>query len=240
MKGFMLNIFKTLAAIFFSFSCFTSTVVHAQPKAVELTYEVSRNGTTFGKVQESYQQTGTSYQVKSVTKGEGIYALLGERVLTSEGQLNAKGLIPKAFKLKRGDNKRKSLSANFDWQANQLTMLVKGEKRKAKLVEGAQDLASYVYQFMYTPPTGEQVKVSITTGKKFKHYTYLIKEKDVTIKTAGGKSYQTIHLVNAEVDGKKKKELWLAPALHYLPVKYLVVDKHGEKLEQVLTNSVIK
>lgn len=232
----MTNLIKTLTAgiLFFSYLC--CSLAYAAPKSVQLEYEVSRNGTSFGKVKESYKQTGKQYQIHAVTKGEGLYALLGERVLTSKGEVAESGLVPSKFALQRGDNARKSLAADFDWQAEQLTMLVKGEKRKAKLKAGAQDLASYVYQFMFTPPKGEQVNVSLTTGKRFKHYTYLIKARDVLIKAANGKTYQTLHLVNAEKDGKKKKELWLAPAMHYLPVKYLVVDKHGDKLEQTLTH----
>jgi len=118
-------------------------------------------------------------------------------------------------------------------------MLVKGETKTAKLPAGAQDLASYPYQFMFTPPKGDQVKLALTTGKKLKHYTYNIKARDVEIE-AGGKTYKTLHLVNAEVNGKKKKELWVAPSQHYVPVQYLVVDKHGEKLQQKLTKISIQ
>ncbi len=239
-EGFMTNLIKTLTAVLAIFSYLFGSMAYAAPKSVQLEYEVSRNGKTFGKVKESYQQTGQQYQIHAVTKGEGFYALLGKRILTSKGEVTKAGLVPNEFKLKRGDNARKSLAASFNWQAEQLVMLVKGEERKATLKTGAQDLASYVYQFMFTPPKGEQVNVSLTTGKRLKHYTYLIKARNVPIKAANGKTYQTLHLVNAEKNGKKKKELWLAPAMHYLPVKYLVVDKHGEKLEQTLTNINIK
>lgn len=240
MKAYMKTLIKTLAAVIFFISYLLANTAFAAPKSVQLEYEVSRNGKAFGSVKESYQQTGSQYQIQSTTKGEGLYALLGERVLTSKGEVTKAGLVPNEFKLKRGDNARKSLAANFNWQAVELTMLVKGEKRKEKLLAGAQDLASYVYQFMFSPPEGEQIKVSLTTGKRFKHYTYLVKESGIPIKAADGKTYQTLHLVNAEKDGKKKKELWLAPAMHYLPVKYLVVDKHGDKLEQTLTSIIVK
>lgn len=240
MKEFMTHLIKALMAACIFFSYLFGGMAYAAPKSVQLEYEVSRNDTAFGKVKESYQQTGSQYQIHAVTKGEGLYALLGERVLTSKGAVTKSGLVPSEFKLKRGDNARKSLAANFNWQTTELTMLVKGEKRKATLTTGAQDLASYVYQFMFTPPQGEKIQVSLTTGKRFKRYTYLIKASDVPIKAANGKTYQTLHLVNAEKDGKKKKELWLAPAMHYLPVKYLVVDKHGDKLEQTLTSIIIK
>jgi Protein of unknown function (DUF3108) len=216
-----------------------ANLAYAQPQNIQLEYEVTRNGKSFGKVTESYIQEGGKYRILSTTKGEGLYALLGERVLTSSGEVTEKGLKPTKFELKRGDSARKSLSASFDWANNMLSMLVKGKTRTAKLVAGAQDLASYPYQFMFTPPKGNQVKVSLTTGKKFKQYTYNIKERGIELKV-GNATYKTSHLVNAEVDGKKKKELWLAESEYYIPVKYLVVDKHGDRLEQHLTKISIK
>lgn len=218
---------------------FTS-IAFAQPKSIQLEYQVSRNGKAFGTVKESYIQEGQRYRILSTTKGEGIYALLGERILKSEGEIVASGLKPAKFQLKRGDNKRKSLEANFNWRSSTLSMLVKGETKTAKLSAGAQDLASYAYQFMFTPPKGDQVKMALTTGKKFKQYTYNVKH-DVAIKVAGI-DHQAIHLVNAEQDGKKKKALWLAKwkGDYVIPVKYLVIDKHGDKLEQTLTKASIQ
>ncbi|MFW5432466.1 MAG: DUF3108 domain-containing protein [Methylophilaceae bacterium] len=232
----MLKLIKPL----FLYCLLLTSIAFAQPNNIQLEYEVSRNGKAFGTVKESYTQEGDKYRIVSTTKGKGIYALLGKRVLTSNGDVTAKGLKPAKFHLKRGDSKRKSLTANFDWANNTLNMLVKGETRTAKLVTGTQDLASYAYQFMFTPPKGDQVKLSLTTGKKLKQYTYHVKQ-GATIKTAGN-NYKTIHLVNAEVDGKKKKELWLAKVKsdYCLPVKYLVIDKHGDKLEQTLTKISIQ
>lgn len=232
----MLKLIKSLSIL----SLLFTSIAFAQPKSIQLEYEVSRNGKAFGTVKESYTQEGAKYHIISTTKGEGLYALLGERVLTSSGDVTANGLKPAKFQLKRGDNKRKSLAADFDWAGQTLNMLVKGEKRTAKLVAGTQDLASYAYQFMFAPPKGEQVKLSLTTGKKLKLYTYNIKP-GVAL-SAAGKSYKTMHLVNAKVDGKKKKELWLAKvkADYVIPVKYLVIDKHGDKLEQTLTKISIQ
>ena len=194
-----------LSGLLLAFLTLSNNLV-AQPRSIELEYEVSQNGHAFGTVIENYTQEGNRYSITSTTKGQGLYALLGERVLTSKGEVTATGLIPIEFKLKRGDNERKSLVAHFDWPTNTLTMLVKGDIKKATLPLGAQDLASYPYQFMFAPPQGEQVNVALTTGKKFDQYTYNIEARNVTL-SAGGQTYQTVHLVNAEVDGKKKKEL---------------------------------
>lgn len=233
-------IFELILSSLFLFSLLFTSMVFAQSKSVQLEYEVSRNGKAFGTVKESYTQDGDQYRIVSTTKGEGLYALLGERVLTSQGTVTAEGLKPSKFQLKRGDNARKSLTADFDWAGKVLNMLVKGEAKTAKLTSGTQDLVSYAYQFMFTPPKMGQVKLALTTGKKLKQYTYNVKQ-GAAVKAAGT-SYLTVHLMNAEVDGKKKKELWLAKLKsgHCLPVKYLVVDKHGDKLEQTLTKVSIQ
>ncbi len=231
----MLNFFKLLTLPLL----LAANVANAQPTNISLEYEVTRNGKFFGVVKESYVQEGSKYRIHSTTKGKGIYALLGERVLTSKGEVTESGLKPSQFDLKRGDNERKSLSARFNWASETLEMLVKGKLKTAKLVVGTQDLSSYPYQFMFTPPKGEQVQVELTTGKKLKKYTYSIKSRDVELKL-GDVTYQTLHLVNTEVDGKKKKEFWLGKSQHYIPVKYMVVDKHGDKIEQNITKIMIK
>lgn len=234
-KGHMLKLIKVLfLSCLILLSGMLPSLTFAQPKSIQLEYEVSRNGKAFGTVEESYIQEGNKYRIVSTTKGTGLYALLGERVLTSEGDVIATGLKPSKFEFKRGDNASKSLSAHFDWSGNKLTMHEGGETETVALVSGAQDLASYPYQFMFAPPKGDGVKVNLTTGKKFSLYHYLIQARDVEVK-AMGQTYKTLHLVDAEVDGKKKKELWLAESIHYIPVKYLVVDKHGDKIEQLLT-----
>lgn len=239
-KGHMLKLIKALLlSCLILLTGMLPSLTFAQPKSIQLEYEVSRNGKAFGTVEKNYIQEENKYRIVSTTKGTGLYALLGERVLTSEGDVIADGLKPSKFELKRGDNASKSLLARFDWSANKLSMLEEGETETVALASGTQDLASYPYQFMFVPPKGDDVKVNLTTGKKLSLYHYLIQARDVEV-SAMGKPYKTLHLVNAEVDGKKKKELWLAESMHYIPVKYLVVDKHGDKIEQHLTKISFK
>ena len=231
----MLKLMKSLSLV----ALLIANCAFAQPTNIQLEYDVSHNGSDFGTVKESFVQTGDAYHIVSITKGKGLYALLGERVLMSDGYVSADGLKPSQFQLKRGDNAKKSLTANFDWTNLQLMMLKNGVTQTASLVPGALDLASYPYQFMFTPPAGAQVNVTLTTGKKLDNYVYNIAEENAIVKV-GAVSYQTLHLVNAEVDGNKRKELWLAKSKHYLPVKYLVVEKNGDKIEQTLTKISIQ
>ena len=207
------------------------------PKRIQAHYVITKDGEEIAKVHEQYVVTGDQYKVESTTKGIGIYALMGVRKLTSSGKVTNQGLQPARFESHQSISAKKTLSADFDWTSNTLTMLVKRETRTAKLSAGTQDLASFTYQFMFLPrPPKDKVSVSLTTGKKLSVYEYQNNEPLGKLKV-GGKEYKTVHLVpsNQESGQKETKELWLAANQQYLLVRLLMVDDNGEKLEQTLT-----
>jgi len=207
----------------------------ALPKRIVANYEVTKNGQPFAKVQEQFVVNKNAYKVESVTKGIGVYALFGERLLTSEGEVTEHGLKPARFELHQGDNAKKSLLADFDWAKQNLRMTVKGKLKEAALTQGTQDLASYAYQFMFSPvPLKDAVTVSLTTGKKLNQYHYKISPELEIIEVAGVQ-YKTLHLVQPEQGKPDTKELWLAAEHYYVPVRILMIDDDGQRLEQTLT-----
>ncbi len=234
------QLYSPLSRVWFlliAFSFFSSIAManpQTLPTSLQLHYAVTKNGQPFANVKESYVVTGDAYKIESITKGIGVYALFGERQLTSAGEVTKEGLKPKAFELHQGDNEKKSLLAQFDWAQNKLVMLVKGKEKTAELAFGTQDLASYAYQFMFQP---EKIKntasVQLTTGKKLNTYDYLVTPAALDI---AGKTLQTLHLTPVKsATTTETKELWLAAEYHYLPVRILLVDDNGQTLEQTLT-----
>lgn len=213
-------------------------IAHAVPKSVQLEYDLKRDGKLFAKVVENFSQDGSQYKIESVTKGVGVYALLGERKLSSSGSIAKGGLKPKHFESHQGDNKNKSLINDFDWAKNTLTMQVKGEIRTQVLEKGTQDLLSYAYQFMFVPPTkirvGQSVNVTLTTGKKLKKYLYKVVARSVKL-NAADTSFNALHIANTGIAGDDKKQLWLAQDKYYLPLQYNLTDEDGINFEQTLT-----
>lgn len=242
----MFNHIKVLT-LFKSSVCFVllsvSAIVFAQqptspnstfPKRIQAIYEVTKNGQPFAKVHEQFVVTGNTYKVESVTKGIGIYALFGERTLTSTGEVSAQGLKPSHFELHQGDNAKKTLLADFDWNKLTLAMTVKGNVKAASIVAGTQDLASYAYQFMFLPASlKETVSVALTTGKKLNQYQYKINPELELIESAGVQ-YKTLHLVPPEQNKPETKELWLSTEHYYVPVRIMMLDDNEQKLEQTL------
>lgn len=231
----MLSYTKVLS---FVFCLMMSTILAAQealPKRIQATYEVTKNGQPFATVKEQFVVNGSTYKIESITKGIGVYALFGERKLTSAGEVTANGLKPSHFELLQGDNPKKALVADFDWPKNILHMLVKGKAKDAPLSEGTQDLASYAYQFMFLPkPLKDPITVNLTTGKKLNAYSYKINAEQVIIESAGTQ-YKTLHLIPLEQNATETKELWLSAQHHYVPVRILLIDDNRQKLEQTLT-----
>jgi hypothetical protein len=226
----------TCARVFLLVCLAVPLATSAAPKQIKAVYEATRNGQPFATVTETYREESGRYRIESVTQGLGVYALFGKRILTSEGQVTAEGLRPSHFELHRGDNPKKSLIADFDWSANQLRMTIKDKPVVVPLRKGAQDLASFPYQFMFTPPQGSALKLPVTTGKKLHMYQYKVSGRDVAVDVPAGR-YKAIHLVNADVmEPEDEKELWLATQANYLPVRLIMHDDDGGRIEQKLTS----
>lgn len=213
------------------------SVAVAAPESVTLNYEASRNGQPFANITETYTVQNGKYRIESVTKGIGVYALLGERRLTSEGEVGKGGLKPLHFELHQGGNPKRSLYTDFDWAASTLQMKVKGKLLTETLPGGTQDISSLIYQFMFVQPAGNTFKLPVTTGKKLKMYEYRVAGRDVPLTVPAG-SYNTLHLRDAGEDADEdSKELWLGgAATHFLPVKLVMRDDKGAVIEQVLTS----
>lgn len=196
---------------------------------INIEYEVYKGDIPFATVTEQFEIKKQGYQITSQQKGMGVFALLGERILTSQGQVIESGLVPYQFKLQQGDRLK---LATFDWPNKTVNMEYKGKKRTGVLTAGTQDLSSFAYQFRYQPPVEKKAyQLALTTGKKLKNYTYQVETQTIEL---DGKPVKCLHLFQ-ENPGKETKEFWIAKEYAYLPIYIVVVDKHGQRLEQTVT-----
>jgi hypothetical protein len=233
----MQRLIKILSLVLCFMAAPAAAAQQALPTVIQASYEVTKNGQPFANVHERYVVSGSQYKVESVTKGIGVYALFGERKLTSTGEVTSQGLKPAQFELQQGNNPKRALFADFDWAKSNLKMTVKGTAKDEVLAAGTQDLASYAYQFMFLPsPLADAITVTLTTGKKLNQYPYKINGEQVSLEAAG-KQYKTLHLVPSDQSKEQTetKELWLAAEYFYVPVRILMVEDNGAKLEQTLT-----
>lgn len=207
-----------------------SSALSAAPKQLIVKYDLLQQGVTIGSVKDQLTVTGNKYQIESLAEGKGIYKLMGERTLSSQGDLVENALRPSHFESRQSKHADKALISDFDWSKKVLKMQVKGEQRTEKLTKGTQDLLSIMYYWMWQSPKGKQVKLSVTNGKKLTPHTFVITEEKTPLQTEAG-TFNVIKL--ADSDGEKT--LYLAKDQGYLPVKLEVIDD-GKRMEQVITS----
>ena len=193
-------------------------------------------GAKVGVTHISYQvQADGSYVINSVSEAQGLLSLFlsDKLVQRSEGQVTENGLRPTQFLYQYGDKANKKQLALFDWQDGQLTLQTGKGTKSEPLPAGAQDLLSFMYQFMFVPPL-EQMQLAVTNGKSLSTYTYSF-EGEEQLSTKMG-DIKTLHILKKGDDGEEKTELWLAVDYHYLPVKMRKTDDDGSVVEQAATN----
>lgn len=203
-------------------------------KYVETVFEVRRGsdasaaGTT--RIIFNLDNKNGTYSLSSNTEAKGLTSLFFDALIQkSEGSVTLNGLIPNLFTYQYGTNQ--SQKAHFKWEEATLELSsAKGDKTE-NLVAGTQDILSFMYQFMFTPPL-DDTQISITNGKNLRTYSYHFEgEKVITTKLG---SLNTLHLLKSGSE-KEKTELWLAIDYQYLPVQIRKTEKDGSVIEQTAT-----
>lgn len=200
------------------------------PRHVEIDFSVSYKGSDAGVERHRYQvRDDGSYSVSSVAEATGLLGMfLSELRQQSEGRVTEQGLRPSVFVYQYGNNADRLQKAVFDWQKNHLWLQSGRRVQVVDLQQDAQDLLSFMYQFMFSPPL-QQMSLSITNGKRLKVYEYDFVGEE-TLATKMGE-LRCIHILRESPD-EEKTELWLAADYHYLPVRIRMSDKDGKVTER--------
>jgi hypothetical protein len=188
----------------------------APPQRVEIGYEIARDGSVLAEVNQRLEHNGRSYRLSESWKGKGMYSLRGEATRTSQGAVAADGLRPQKFEDKRPG--RDTRHAEFDPAAKTPTLQ-------------RQDQLSFIWTFAFAPPR-DAVMVSVADGKHATSYTYQVAGRE-RVKTPAGE-FDALKLAKRKDNPQDKAtEIWLAIDRQYVPVRVLVIDKDGKRLDQV-------
>ncbi|OGA13369.1 MAG: hypothetical protein A3G25_04540 [Betaproteobacteria bacterium RIFCSPLOWO2_12_FULL_63_13] len=208
----------------------------APPLRVTLHYDVSRNGTVMVGAVETLKHDGHSYSIESQWEGKGLLALStrGKATRSSVGNIGARGLAPIEFRDKRGDGPL--AVARFNWAKKLLIRERDGRTKSEPLPEGAQDRLTFAYGFAFAPPASGAVEFSVnvadTRGLSRNRYAIAGRE---TLKTEAGE-FEALKVVKQREPGDSREtEIWFALKRDYLPLRVLVIEKDGTRLDQVVT-----
>ena len=216
---------------------FAATVAGAAPpRRVTLHYDVSQNGMSMVEAIETLEHDGRTYRIQSEWQGKGLFALSarGKAKRSSQGTIEARGLVPREFRDQRGDGPLGV--ARFDWAKKLLTRERDGRTQTEPLPDGTQDRLTLAYGFAFAPPaSGEGVfSVNIADARGLSRNRYAIAGREM-LKTAAGE-FEALKLVKQREPGDDRgTEIWLAPKRDYLPLRVLVIERDGTRLDQLLT-----
>jgi len=202
------------------------------PQRVTIQYEMSRNGSAMAEVSDVLQHDGKSYSLSSEVQGKGIYALMGVLKRSSKGRIDATGLQSAEYRDQRGN--RAPVVAKFDWAKRTIAQGNDGKTETLEMPSVVHDPLSMAYTYSFVPPSGREIRFSRADGKGVTPFRFNVVGIE-KIKTPAG-DMPALHL-SKERDGPEDKEtdIWLASERNFLPVRILVVEKDGTRIDQVVT-----
>jgi hypothetical protein len=210
--------------------------VQAAPAShVDLACEVSYNGSVVADVTYVLEHDGKSYSLVERWKGRGVYGLLGEAKRMSRGTIGAGGVLrPQYYEDAR--TARATATARFDWDAKSLTLEFRQGPQQRPMPEHAQDRLSFLFSFAFNAPGKRPVEFKVVDGKGIADYVFDVANRE-RLKIPAGE-FEALRLVERTAKPGEHNEVWLDPARSYLPVRVLVVQKDGTRIDQVAVRIV--
>jgi Protein of unknown function (DUF3108) len=205
----------------------------APPGHVEVAYEVSKDGTALADIVERLEHGAGRYELVETWKGRGVFALRGAIRRLSRGTVGDEGLRPVEFADERTG--RETARAKFDWSAKTLTMQYKGDPQTVPLPPNAQDRLSFLIAFAFLPLGPQPISFSVADGGGVSRYVFDVVGRE-RVKTPAGE-FDAVKLARRK-DGpedRRSTEIWLATARGQLPVRVLITEKDGSRLDQLAT-----
>jgi len=198
--------------------------VRKLPEKLVLRYAVGlgEEGFSLGQATYTWRVTGDRYTLDSVAEATGLTALFTQAriVQSSEGRLGPTGLLPERFSMER--SRKRHYSARFDWEGRRL--LLPGDEVLA-LRDHTQDLLSFPFHLAMTIAEEDTAWMQpVTNGRTLKGYRF-VQVGRATLER-DGKALHTLHLRGTRAF-EGNLEVWLAPELHWLPVRIRTEDTKG-------------
>lgn len=216
----MKTFFALLLALF-------ATSVPAQgPQQFELVYRFTFNGQHVGNVIDRLQRDGNRYRLSSTaTPDRELAMLLPTLTLTSEGLIQAGNFVPFRYQQVRSNAPEKTAISEFNWPSKQLTHRYKGKTVQSPLPKGTLDALTQLYAFTLAGKLPPQLEFAVSNGRKLIDYRYE-KLPGGRIATPLGTFEVTEYRRIAQPD-ENAISVWIAPALHHLPLRIRVREESG-------------
>ncbi len=206
------------------------------PPPTRLIFEVSGQAKKFAysaRAELLWQHDGSRYQARQ----EVSAFLVGTRSQSSVGQISPQGLLPERF----SDRARSEQAAHFDYAKGRVTF--SANTPEAPMGPGAQDRLSVFIQLgallaadpgRFVP--GTQITLTTVSARSADRWTFSVEAPETLDLPAGATATLKLQRLPRK-DYDQKAELWVAPALGYLPVRIRLTQANGDFADLQLRSS---
>ncbi len=205
------------------------------PKPARLHYDITGQSRGLGYRASGvldWQQDGSRYDARLVAS----VFFLGNRTLSSQGDVTADGLAPTRF----ADKARSEQAAHF--QADKGRITFSANTPDAPWQRGAQDRLSVFFQLAGMlagqaegVATGTRIPVYTASARSADTWTFLVDDIESLSLPAG--TMPAIKLTRqSRLDYDQLVEVWFAPSLSYWPVRIKLTQRNGDFVDQQLAS----
>jgi len=205
------------------------------PAEITVQYDLSRNGSAMVEISEQFRHGNGRYRIDSEAKGKGFLALSNRGSIrrSSEGEIVAGGLRPTEFRDRRGNGPVSA--AKFDWPGKRIVHEFDGRTETTDLKGGStQDRLSFLWEFAFRSIPERNIAVLLADGKGASQVRYRVVGREKLDTPVG--VLDTLHIAKEQDAGDERgTEIWFAVQKNNLPVRLLVIEKDGTRLDQIVT-----
>lgn len=206
------------------------------PGSARLNYSMtgrSRNMDYHALAQLDWRQDGAAYETRMVVSAFG----LGSRSMASSGRITGDGLAPTRFL----DKSRSERAAHFQPDKGKITFSANAPD--APWQPGAQDrvsvfvqLASLLAGDSAKYPPGSSISLYTAGPTSADTWTFVIEAEEKLNLPAG--EFNAVKLTRKpQRDYDQTVEVWLAPALAWLPARTRITQQNGDFVDQQLRST---
>lgn len=206
------------------------------PGSIKLNYNVTgeaKKQTWSARSELLWRHDGTAYDARM----EVSAFLVGARIQTSSGRITAEGLAPTRF----SDKSRNELAAHFDRERGRVVF--SANTAEATLLAGAQDRLSVFLQLgamiagePLKYPQGTAITIQTIGPREAESWIFTV-EGEEKLNLANGETPALKLTRNPRRDFDLKAEVWLAPAMGYLPARLRLTQQNGDFVDQQLRST---
>jgi hypothetical protein len=199
------------------------------PPRLDLAYKVyfGAQGFMIGGATYRFEHDGDRYRISTFAEPMGLAALFvhGHGLLESRGTITPSGLKPREILIERGTSDKREV-AHFDWDAGNVRL---NDGTLVPLETPAYDPMTILWQSYFSPPSRDEQRFTLVTPRRVTRYTFKLQAEEPVPWRDGEVMTQRWHQVSD--DGKTEAWFWLAPSMHYVPLKMRIARTSRGTLE---------